>query len=87
MDHPIPARMLDLVLIIKIERPCHLEDFTIPADHREKKNEKIEKYLYLARELRKLWKMKVTVIIVIGTFGMVPKCLVRRLEESRSYRP
>ena len=36
MDHSIPARKLDLVLNKKKKRNCHLEDFAIPADHREK---------------------------------------------------
>ena len=59
-------------------------DFAVPADHRAKikENEKKSKYLNLARELKKLWNMKVTVIpIVIGAFGTISKCLVRRLEE------
>ena len=53
-------------------------------DHRVKfeESEKGNKYLDLARELRELWNMKVTVIpIIIGALGTVPKCLVRRLEE------
>ena len=44
--------------------------------------EKKDKNLKLARELRKLWNIKVTVIpIVIGMFGIVPKVLERGLEE------
>ena len=31
-DHPILARKLDLVLINKKIRTCHLMDFTIPMD-------------------------------------------------------
>ena len=39
-----------------------------------------DKYLDLARELKKLWNMKVTVIpIVIGAHGTIPKRLVKRL--------
>ena len=39
------------------------------------------KYQDLARELKKLWKMKTMVIpIVIGTFRTVPKDLKKRLE-------
>ena len=35
-----------------------------------------QNYLDLARELKKLWNIKVTVVpIVIGTLGMVPKGL------------
>ena len=47
-----------------------------------KENEKIDKYLNLARELRKLWNMRVTVIPgEVGSLGTVPKELKRRLEE------
>ena len=49
-------------------------DITIPADHRVKLREskKKDKYLDLARELKKLWNMKLTVIsIVIGALGTV----------------
>ena len=47
------------------------------------KNEKRDKYLDLARELKeKLWNMKVMVIpIVIGVLGIILKGLIRRLEE------
>ena len=58
-------------------------DFTVPADHRIKlkENEKKDKYLDLARELKKLWNMKVTIIpIVIGAFGTVTKGLLKGLE-------
>ena len=38
-------------------------------------------YLDLARELKKLWNMKVTIIpIVIGAFGTVTKGLLKGLE-------
>ena len=51
-------------------------DFAVSADHRIKLKEceKRDKYLNLARELKKLWNMKVTIIpIVIGAFGTVTK--------------
>ena len=39
-----------------------------------KESEKIEKYKDLARELKKQWKMKVTVTqIVVGALGILPK--------------
>ena len=53
-------------------------DFAVPADHRIKlkESEKRDKYLDLARELKNLWNMKVTIIpIVIGAFGTVTKGL------------
>ena len=59
-------------------------DFAVPVDHRVKlkENEKKDKYLDLARELKKLWNMKVTVIpIVIGAFGTVTKRLIQGLKD------
>ena len=59
-------------------------DFAVPADHRRKLKEceKRNQYLDLARELKKLWNMKVTVIpAVIGALGTVTKGLVQGLEE------
>ena len=72
------ARRPDLVLINKKQRTCKLVDFALPADHRVKmkENEKMDKYLDLARELKKLWNMNVKVIlIVVGALGTVPKSL------------
>ena len=47
-----------------------------------KECEKKDKYLDLARELKKLWNMKVTIIlIVIGAFGTVTKGLLKGLED------
>ena len=63
---------------------CKIVDFAVPADHRIKLKEceKKEKYLDLARELKKLWNIKVTIIqIVIGAFGTVTKGLLKGLED------
>ena len=57
-------------------------DFAVLADHRIKLKEskKNGKYLDLARELKKLWNMKMTIIpIVIGAFGTVTKGLLKGL--------
>ena len=59
-------------------------DFAIPADHRIKlkESEKKNKYQDLARELKKLRKIKVIIIpIVIGAFGTVTKELLKGLED------
>ena len=59
-------------------------DFAVPLDHRIKlkKWEKKDKFLDLARELKKIWNMKVTIIpIVIGAFGTVTKGLLKELED------
>ena len=52
-----------------------------------KENEKRDKYLDLARELKKLEDTKVTVIpIIMGALGRVSKGLVRGLEELKIRR-
>ena len=75
-DHLISARRLDLIIIINLkkERTCKIVDFAVPVDRRVKlkESEKNDKYLNLARELEKLWNMKVTFIpTVIGALGTV----------------
>ena len=66
------------------KRICKIVDFAVPADHRIKLKEckKKDKYLDLARELKKLWNMKVTIVsIVILAFGTVTKGLIKGLED------
>ena len=66
------------------KRTCKTVDFAVPADHRMKLKEceKKDKYLDFARELKKLWNMQVTIIlIVIGAFGTVTKGLLKGLED------
>ena len=62
-DLLIPARRPDLIIINKKKRICKIVDFAVPADHRINLKEcaKKDKYLDLARELKKLWNMKVTI--------------------------
>ena len=67
-------------------RTCKIVDFAVPADHRIhlKECEKKDKYLDLARELKKnkLWNIKVTIVpIVIGAFGIISKGLLKGLED------
>ena len=85
-DHLIPARRPDLIIIKKKKkkRTCKIVDFAVPAYYRIKLKEceKRDKYLDLARELKKLWNMLVTIIpIVIGAFGTVTKGLLKGLED------
>ena len=63
---------------------CRIVDFAVPADHRVKlkESEKKDNDLDLARELKKLGNMKVTVVpIVIGAFSAVTKGLVKGFED------
>ena len=90
-DHLISARRQDLIIMNKKKkkkkrkRICKIVDFAVPADHRIKLKEceKRDKYLDLARELKKkLWNMTVTIIpIVIRAFGTVTKGLLKGLED------
>ena len=78
-DHLIPARRPDLIIINnkkkrrKKRKICKIVDFAVPRDHRInlKENEKKDKYLHLARELKKP--------IVIGALGTVTKGLLKGL--------
>ena len=83
-DHLISARRSDLTIINKKERTFKIVDFVVSADHKIdlKECEKKDKYLDLARELKKLWNWKVTIVpIVIGAFGTITKGLLKSLEE------
>ena len=96
--HLILVRRPDLIIINKKKKKkrkkeqkiSKIVDFAVPADHRIKLKEceKRDKYLDLARELKKLWNMKVTIIpIMIGAFSTVTKGLLKGLEDSGSWRP
>ena len=83
-DHLISARRPGLIIINKKKIIFKIVDFAVPADHRIKLKEceKKDNYLDLARELKKLWDKKVTIVpIVIGTFGTVTKVLLKGLED------
>ena len=82
-DHLISARQPDLEIVNKKKKE-NLLNSAIPVDHRVKlkEDEKRDKYLDLARKLKNLWNMKVTVIpIVVGALGTIPKELVKGLED------
>ena len=88
-DHLILARRPDLIIINKKKRTCKIVDFAVPADHRIKLKEceKKDMYLDLARELKKLRNMQVTIIsIVIGAFGTVTKGLLKGLKLDDEWR-
>ena len=68
----------------KKKETCKVVDFAGSADHRIKLKEceKRDKYHDLARELKKLWNMKMTIVpIVIGAFGRVTKGLLKGLND------
>ena len=82
MEHLILANRPNLIIINKKKRICKIVDFAVPADHRIKECEKKDKYLNLARELKKLWNLKVTIVtIVIGAVGTITKGLLKGQED------
>ena len=83
-DHLIWARRPDLIIINKKETIYKIVDFTVLDDHRIKlkKSEKKDKYLKLARVLKKLWNTKVTIIPnVISAPGTFTKGLTKGPEK------
>ena len=88
MDHLISARRPDLIIINK-KLTCRTVDFAVPADHKVKfkKSGKKDKYLDIAREWKKLWNMKVTVILmVIGALSTVTKGWIQGLGDLKIRR-
>ena len=64
------------------KRTCNILDFAIPADHRIELKESERKDKSLARELKKLWIMKVTIRpLVIGALSTVTKGSLKGLED------
>ena len=80
----IGARRPDITIFDKERRKCQLIDIACPGDNRvaEKEDEKIDKYRDLAREVSKLWNVKVEIIpVVIGALGTIPKLLESRIKD------
>ena len=72
------------VLTNKKKKTSYLWVFTVPVDDAVliKESETIYKYLDIARELKKMWRMKVTVIlVVVGALGRISKGLEEKLVE------
>ena len=77
-DHLIPAKRPDLIIINNKKK--RIVDFAVPAHHKInlKECEKKDKYLDLARELKKRWNIKVTIVpIVISVLGTITKWLLK----------
>ena len=82
-DHFITVRRPDMIFIDNKLHECQIIDFGIPYDTRvhDKEVEKIEKYLDLARKLKKVRNMKVIVVsYVVGALSTPAKELEKRLK-------
>ena len=81
-DHLVPTKRSDRAIVKRTY-------FAVPADDRIKikEREKRIKYRNIDRELKMLWNMKVTVIpIVIGGLGIIPKGVLKELEDLENQR-
>ena len=84
IDHEIYGRRSNVIVVQKDKNFCQVIDFAYPYDRRvdTKELEKIDYYQDLARELRKIWNMKVKAISsVIGALGTTPIKLRNSLKE------
>ena len=80
IDYLIRVRWTHLVIVKK--KKSQLNIVLCCPSRPQHENQKRVNYLDLARELKKLWIIQVTVIpVVFGALGMIPKGLVRRQEE------
>ena len=74
----------DIVVIDREENTWYIVDFVIPMDHcvKEKEEEKIDKYMDLAAEVGRQFRVKtVTVPTVLGALGTVPAKLSKLIEK------
>ena len=81
-DHLFSVRKSDPVIIHKNKRNCHQVDFDdLGADQvKKKESKKTQKYLDLAKELKNLWYMTMTLMpLVNGPLRMLPKCFEKRM--------
>ena len=80
-DHLISARRPDLIIILKKREFVKLSTLQsqLTTEKKLKEFEKSDKYLDLARELKKLWNMKVTIVpIGIGFFWHNNERIIKR---------
>ena len=77
-DHLISARRPNLEIINKKKRTCRIMDFSLLADDRVKlkENEKKDKYLDFAQELKKNSVTWTVIAIIIGTLSTVIEGLI-----------
>ena len=84
-DKTIPHNRPDMVLLDKKQDIVHLMDISVPADANvdAKYRDKIEKYLPLATEIQRLWKLKEVIIVpfIISVTGITPHSFLRHLKQ------
>jgi hypothetical protein len=83
-DKTIPHNRPDIVVTNKINKTTYLIDIAIPnaANIAVKNSEKLRKYSPLAMEIKEMWHQDkvVTIPIIIGSTGEIPKLLFKNLQ-------
>ena len=80
-DHLISDRRPEFIIINKKKKICKIVDFDVNRINLKECTKK-SKYLDVARELKKLWNMKLTIVpIVIGAVSTITKGLLKGLED------
>ena len=77
-DREVTTNRADIIIQNKKEKTCTLIDVAIPADRNvvQKESEKQLKYRSLCIEMRRMWKLKCTVVpVIIGAAGIVTRSL------------
>ena len=83
-DRKVSYSRPDVVMIGRGENTWYIVDFAIPKDHhvKEKEEEKIDKYMDLAAEVRRQFRVKTVIVpIVLGALGTVPEKLSKSLKK------
>ena len=74
----------DMVVIDRVQNAWYILDFAIPIDRhvKEKEEEKIDKFMDLAAEVRRKFRMKTVIVpIVFRALGRVPAKLLESLKK------
>ena len=70
-----------MIFIDKEHNKCHMIDFGIPYDTRVDDKYVKKKYLDLARKLKKMWNIKITVVpLEAGALNTLAKIIEKRLK-------
>ena len=64
-----------IVVLYKTERKCHIINIAVPGDKRIelKEQEKIDSYIELRQEVKKIWSLLQVVIVPVVTYKLVSK--------------
>jgi len=82
-DREVKTNKPDIIIKNKKEKTCTLIEVPIPADRNavQKEAEKKLKYKSLCIEIKRVWNLKCTIVLVIiGATGIVTRSLKKNLE-------